>query len=259
MQQLPKHFSLEPYVKEIFYLKNTDDELTVNLPFYADGYPGIIYSESSNPFYLQPQNKQLSDFYLYGQTIKPIELQVQGAYRLIALRLYPFSVRLLLGVKPKILNEDSYDLFQLKDIDTVGTASQLRQSNSIEEQLAILTKYFHQLVKAASVHTDYRIKLALNLIISANGVITVKEIREQLFIAERTFERQFTKEVGVSPKQFAKIIQFSSSMRQITEEDYLNLTAIGHENGFADQSHFIRAFKRYTGKTPREFQKQISA
>ncbi|MEZ4747997.1 MAG: helix-turn-helix domain-containing protein [Calditrichia bacterium] len=51
--------------------------------------------------------------------------------------------------------------------------------------------------------------------------------------------------------------QFRSAMEQMTEADYVNLTEIGYDNGFADQSHFIRSFKRYTGKTPKEFLQHI--
>jgi len=259
MQQLAIPKELEPYVNEIYVLQNVDDKMEVNLPFYADGYPGIVYSESKNRFYLRPQNKQLSDFYLYGQTIEPICLQVKGNYQLIGIRLYPFVVRMLLGVNPMVLNDDCFDLMQLVDIDTASTVHELRHTSTLTGKLNILANYFTQLVKIAAVNTDYRIKLALNLIISSNGNISVKQVRDQLFIAERTFERQFSKEVGVTPKQFARIIQFSTSMKQISKEDYATLTEIGHENGFADQSHFIRTFKRFTGKTPKEYQKQISA
>ncbi len=69
----------------------------------------------------------------------------------------------------------------------------------------------------------------------------------------------FLKEIGVTTKQFSTIIQFSSSLKQMTESDYLNLTEVSYESGFSDQSHFIRSFKRYAGKTPREFQKQLSS
>lgn len=61
--------------------------------------------------------------------------------------------------------------------------------------------------------------------------------------------------VGITPKQFTKIIQFQCSLNQLTDDDYLNLTDLAYEYGFADQSHFIRTFKHYTGKTPREFQR----
>jgi AraC-like DNA-binding protein len=74
-------------------------------------------------------------------------------------------------------------------------------------------------------------------------------------VTGRTLERNFVKNIGVTPKQFARIIQFNSSLKQLSETEYYNLTEIGYDNGFADQSHFINTFKRYTGKTPKEFQR----
>ena len=229
------------------------------LPFYADGFPGIIYSRSGNPFYLQPRHKKLSDFYLYGQTIEPISLDVKGAYRLVCIRLYPFAVRILLGVNPKVLNDDCYDLMLVKNIDTRTTVEKLRHTEDENDIVKILANYFTELLQYASINPDYRIKLAINLILKSNGVISIRALRNQLSVAERTLERQFLKEIGVTPKQFAKMIQFSSSLKQMTDEDYVNLTDISYDSGFADQSHFIRSFKRYTGKTPKEFQKQLSA
>lgn len=259
MQRLTKHKSLDPFIKDIFLLENKNIDEESNLPFYADGYPGIIYSESAHPFFLRPKNKELADFYLFGQTIEPISLHIKGSYRLIFLRLYPFAARLLLGIDSKELNDDCYDLLQLNNIDTAGFLQELKKIRDTVCQLDRITSYFNELVKLASVNTDSRIKLAVNLIISTEGKITIREVREKLYITERTFERQFTKEIGVTPKQFAKIIQFSASLNQITDKDYTTLTELGYVSGFADQSHFIKTFKRYTGKTPKEYQKQISA
>ena len=58
MQRLLQHKSLDPYVKDIFLIENNDEKIENNLPFYADGYPGIVYSESKNEFLLQPENKK---------------------------------------------------------------------------------------------------------------------------------------------------------------------------------------------------------
>lgn len=259
MKQLPIPKSLEPFVKDIFLLESVEINIEKKFPFYADGFPGIIYSKSTNPFYLQPRNKKLSDFYLYGQTIEPISLDVIGAFRLVCIRLYPFTVRILLGVDPKVLNDDCYDLMLVENIDTQRTLEKLRQTEEESNIVEILADYFTELLQNASINPDYRIKLAINLILKSNGIISIKELRDQLSVNERTLERHFLKEIGVTPKQFAKIIQFNSSMEQMTEADYVNLTDISYDRGFADQSHFIRSFKRYAGKTPREFQKQLSA
>ena len=258
MENLPVPKSLEPFVKDIFVLENDDPDVENKFPFYADGFAGIIYSKSTNPFYIQPRNKKLSDFYLYGQTIEPISLDVKGAFHLVCMRMYPFAVRILLGVDPKELNDDCFDLKLVEKVDTESTLKMLEQAEDKNTIVRIIEGYFNELLQNASTNPDYRIKLATNLILKSNGTISVKELREKLCVTERTLERHFLKEIGITPKQFAKVIQFSTSMQQITEADYLNLSEIGYESGFADQSHFIRSFKRFTGKTPKEFQQEIS-
>jgi len=252
------HKSIAPFGKDICFLKDDVPDIEKKLPFYADGFAGIIYCKSTYPFYQQPKNKKLSDFYLYGQTIEPITLDTKGSFQMIRIRLYPFAVRILLGVDPKVLNDDCYDLRLVEKVDTQLAMDKLRQTEDTKEMIEILADYFSELLENASINPDYRIKLAINLILSSNGAISIKEIRDKLSIGERTLERHFLKEIGVTAKQFARIIQFRSSMKQMTETDYVNLTEIGYDSGFADQSHFIRAFKRYSGKTPKEFQNQIS-
>src|SRR5690606_37219052 len=92
-------------------------------------------------------------------------------------------------------------------------------------------------------------------IIDAKGQESIGAIAEKSNLNIRTFERRFRCETGLSPKQFAKIIQFQTSMEQLTVKDYSKLTDIVYQNGFADQSHFIRVFKAFTGKTPKAFKK----
>ncbi|MEO6132676.1 MAG: hypothetical protein ABIQ02_12570 [Saprospiraceae bacterium] len=46
---------------------------------------------------------------------------------------------------------------------------------------------------------------------------TIKELRDKLNISERTFERRFLAQVGVTPKQFSKIIQFQNSLTDLQE------------------------------------------
>ena len=41
----------------------------------------------------------------------------------------------------------------------------------------------------------------------------------------------------------------------LIESNQTNLTEIGFQCGFADQSHFIRTFKNQTGFSPKQFQK----
>lgn len=96
------------------------------------------------------------------------------------------------------------------------------------------------------------------MMINSKGSMPIKNLRSQLHIAERTFERNFKQAIGITPKQFSRIIQFSFSINQIKESDYYSFTDIAYNNNFSDQSHFIRTFKKYTGQTPRAFATEIN-
>ncbi len=244
------------FVHDIFLLES-ELEIEHKLPFYADGYPGILYSETKDPIALYPANKELPNFFLYGQTIKPIELRVNGKYQLIVFLLYPFATRILLDINPKEINDACFDLYEVQKVDTKSTTAKLAVSNPTD-QIDIITNYILELVKSSSNNFDNSIKLAVSTIIKTKGTISITELRNQLYITERTFERKFTKEIGVTPKQFAKIVQFSFSLNQIKESDYTNFTNIAYENGFTDQSHFIKSFKKYTGGTPKEILAKFS-
>ena len=128
MKQLPMHKSIKPFGKDIFVLEMDETDTEKKIPLYADGFPGIVYSKSDNPFYQQPNGKKLSDFYLYGQTVEPITLEVNGAFKLICIRLYPFAVRILLDVDPKVLKDDCYDLRLVENLDTQNTLKKLEQT-----------------------------------------------------------------------------------------------------------------------------------
>jgi AraC-like DNA-binding protein len=115
----------------------------------------------------------------------------------------------------------------------------LRQAEGQGDIVNILAGYIRALLRNASRNPDHRVTLATNLLLKSKGAMTVGEVRQTLGVAERTLERHFLKEIGITAKQFARVVQFSSAMQQMTEAEYLTLTEVAYRSGFADQSHFI--------------------
>lgn len=244
--------NLLPFVNDILIFGEENQNAETVLPFFADGFPGIVYSDSPNGLYLKHTKKKLSDFFLYGQTINPIELSVKGKYKMIVFQMFPFAVRILLGIEPKILNDDCFDLTGL--LEQHQEFKNLQRADKTEHQIESITRFLESIVKDSPLNPDKSILLAINLILQFKGKISVSALRNKLFLTERTLERRFVKEVGVTPKVFCKIIQFQNALAQITNEESSHLTSVAYENGFSDQSHFIKTFKKYTNLTPSEFQ-----
>lgn len=256
-QQYRVRESLRCYVNCIMTDGSTDPNGSLELPLYAEGYPGIMYHRSDGDLFLMPRGKKLSKLLLYGQTLKPVVISGEGSYQYVVLQLYPFASKYLLNIDPKILNDDCYDLLQLKTIPIENYCEQLLATNDLFTQIEILSDLIEALLAAHKVKEDDRIQFAIHQIISNRGFGRISDIRDQVFMTERTFERNFANEVGLTPKQFAKIIQFQCSLEKMENPDTERFTDIAFDSGFADQSHFIRVFKSYTGLSPRQYSLQI--
>lgn len=249
----PEYFvqdELAPYVNCIMTGEISDLLSTTSMPLYADGYPGIMFQQSDNGFFLLPKNKRLSELFLYGQTIDPISLDVKGRHKYVVVQLYPFASKYLLGVDPKVLNDECYDLLQIGYLDVESYRQQLIAAKSAKEQVQIISDLMLALIAAHRIPTNDSIQQAISLIIEQQGQVMIKDVLDKIHLTERTFERNFKAIIGLTPKQFAKIIQFQSSVKRLSRDTFNSLLNIGLESGFADQAHFIREFKRYTGQTP---------
>ena len=66
------------------------------------------------------------------------------------------------------------------------------------------------------------------------------------------FSHIFKEGMGVSPHEYLTRIRIEKAI-QLLENSNLTVAEIAEQTGFSGQNYFSRAFKRYTGKTPREY------
>jgi len=75
---------------------------------------------------------------------------------------------------------------------------------------------------------------------------------KDLLVSDKTMDRYFIKYFGLTRKKVSSVLRFQNSLRQIV--NYGNILP----EGYYDQPHFIKDFKRYAGMTPCDFLKSIS-
>ncbi|MGJ1239105.1 helix-turn-helix domain-containing protein [Sphingobacterium siyangense] len=246
--------SIALFVKEIL-IYECHENYCINLPFYADGYPGLLFQRSGSDFIIRPHNKKMSPIFLYGQTIKPISIDTTGPLQIIVFQFYPFVLRSFWNISPESINDDCYDLDNNENTIFQQLARKLTTACSPENSIHLLTQVLASFFDSKKKNLDFSIRQAILSIIENRGQVTIRQIAEREALNIRTLERRFLKETGISAKQFAKIVQFQNALKQLNNKDFQKLTDIFYENGFADQSHFIRVFKAFTGKTPTFFNK----
>lgn len=245
--------SIALFVKSSTVFEEHDAVPRTVLPFYADGYPGLIAHQTEGGLRVHPHNKQMPALFLYGQTIQPVELELAGRFRMLVVQLYPFVLPSLFGVVPAELNDGCYDLDAFAERLGADTKRNLDSFATAEAGLEAATVFLQEAILQKQQSLDQEIAAAVQRIIADKGQTSIGALCKELFLTGRTFERRFRAAVGVGAKQFATMIRFQSTLAQLHEKEAAKLTDIVYAHGFADQSHFIKVFKTYTGKTPSAF------
>ncbi len=244
--------ALAAIVKAVLVFEEPEPDVQTVLPFFADGYPGLIFWECTAGLTARPHNKQTPPLFLYGQTIHPVELVARGPFRLIVCQLYPFVLRSFFGIEPTAITDNCYDL-PASHAGAQHTLAALLAAESTESRIEILSRFLCGLLEAKREGLDYKVAQAINLLMHDGEPRSIADLCAELKIHPRTFERRFKREVGIGAKQFSSIIRFQQSLLHLTAREHARLTDVVYGQGYADQSHFIRVFKAFTKATPRAF------
>ncbi|MDB5016363.1 MAG: Helix-turn-helix domain protein [Mucilaginibacter sp.] len=130
--------------------------------------------------------------------------------------------------------------------------SQLVEANSITLKLQLLQIFLiKQLAKTVA---DPIYDYCIDRILGADGLLTVTQLEKETGYSSRWLHRKFSEHLGTGPKNLSEIVRFKqfykaystgAESKRLKEQIYQN---------YHDQSHFIRAFKRFTGSTPTDLQ-----
>jgi AraC-like DNA-binding protein len=100
---------------------------------------------------------------------------------------------------------------------------------------------------------DPRIRFAVAAIERTQGRLSIDALARAANITRRHLERRFLEAVGATPKRLARITRFQHALRMLEQFDAASPGAeTAAACGYADQSHFIRDFRRLAGCSPSE-------
>ncbi len=250
--QLLPPSSIGKYVRYFWVLENdTPIKSFRTLSPLADGCPGIFFQQASAGTFYDASNKILPEIYLYGQTITPAEFYIRGNFKTLGVCFFPYALKSIFGLNASELTDDCLDITLL----TKQLKEQLVNATSTHQQTEIFSSYIAAQIKQKNPTLDGETEYALRQLIKLKENVSLKNLREKLKLSERALERKFSQQIGISPKLFSKVCQFQASLHQLRQKNYTNLSDIAYDNGYADQSHFIRSFKSFAGISPLQFQK----
>ncbi|MDF3818407.1 helix-turn-helix domain-containing protein [Leptospira sp. 96542] len=233
----------------------TQEKETNRLPFFADGFPGLIYfqSEAKVTVFAGIESKVMEPLFIYGQTIEPITIQFEAPFRMFMLQLFPSVIGSAFGIPIHELTNSCWSIPR-EEWGILQTLDSIENSCDIPETINSLVDLIVK--RLANFKPDPILHQCIDLLVSHQGNYEIKDLTKLFGISERTLQRRFENYVGLTPKQFTNIIRFQSGLSKMKNSKKTQLTDIAYETGYFDQSHFIRHFKNFTKQKPFSFREK---
>lgn len=210
-------------------------------------------------------NKYLADFggkeemqptdILVGQITNAIRIKPTGHTGIFAIRFQPWGLHTLTGIPAEELKQQ---FFKATDILGNGIAYLQEQMDGMADttKVAAIENYLLKILVRGNAGR-HRERLMLfeditRVVRSHGGNLPVSELAAMYNVSSRHFNRSFNNTIGVSPKQFSRIVRLQRFMDAYSPEHNTLTTAL-HSSGYYDQAHFIREFREIAGIAPSAF------
>ena len=118
----------------------------------------------------------------------------------------------------------------------------------VHDRIACLDAFFSE--RLLNREIDARLTIALREVFVRRGDVQMAALARLAGAHPRTLTRLFDRQVGLSPKRFARIVRLQAALRALPKTK--NWASVAIELGYFDQAHFIRDVRELFGSTPRE-------
>ncbi|MBT1705898.1 helix-turn-helix domain-containing protein [Chryseosolibacter indicus] len=238
------HPALRPYVRYYWSFDlQTGGESLLNLQVMADRFPRVVIQcmYGKNALYSAHYNCIYAAS-LKGITSKPALFQMEPTYSHVAVSFFPHGIKALFGIDGYETIDAVLDLQHFFPSEVIEKIIGARQTQA---RISLLDNHLlkrHNVMKTI----DSRVINFLHLCPNINYGRQLKDYG----ISERQFERKFLQSVGFTPSYYRRVVRFERALYRLQHDDYQSLPNLAYELGYADQSHFNRDFKQFSGLTP---------
>lgn len=240
---------LRQFIRYYWVLKTNENLDTLTFPI---GCPQLIFHRL-NRFYIEELDAQQARFSISGQTNFPARIQSSGEVDTIVVVFYPHSISSIFNIPVSTFYNMEIDGYALGDQSLNNLANEILINDNAEAAIKRIETFLLSRLDESGIYNFNRLDASLKQLF-VNDAGRVETIAQNACLSKKQFERVFFNSVGMNPKEYSKIARFQKSL-WLMQKGSRNFADIAYSCGYADQSHFIRECRRYSGLTPSELLK----
>jgi AraC-like DNA-binding protein len=226
-KQVKPASSLADFVDSFWMLQNLSDQ-PKDVIILPDGRIDLFLTQSvTEPFHI----------ILLGLDTHPSPAVVAPRTRTFAISFNPLATEYVLhqtiadlGDNVRMLPDDFWNFTadDLTHFDRFVEKASAKIQSSINEQV------------------DDRKRKLFALMYTSKGSMPVNELAQNVCWSSRQINRYFNQQYGISLKTYCSVLRFRASFSQLKEGKLFP------EQFFADQAHFIKEIRKFSGTIPKE-------
>ncbi|MGE8723177.1 AraC family transcriptional regulator [Leptospira terpstrae] len=168
-----------------------------------------------------------------------IELTSKGSYKFLKFPMYKISNTLV-------------SFQNIYNIEGNRINAELTSTNDPYEKINLIQRFLMNLVTNGNRH-NLLFEYCISQITNQHGLIEIQDLALDTGFSRRYLGQLFQNHLGISPKQFAMIQRFQFFYEGF-RNDFLQKPDLSNiYDGYFDQAHFIKEFRRFTGHSPQQF------
>lgn len=251
---LEPNLHLKEYIREyLLFHFVVDEKISVPVkPYPAVPEQGITFyikgpllSETTENSVIEKRAKTV----IFGQPVFRQTLHLPNEYMMFNIRFQPGALFKLLRIPMTEFvhkNIDAESVFG-KEIREVN--EQLVNAENFSSMLPIIETFIYKKIKQIKVDTRPIDKIGRSIIDNPED-FELQKMAAMACLCPKQFERNFTQQIGISPKFFARISRFNKAFEKKENNKELNWLQIAIHTGYHDYQHLVKDFKQFAGTTP---------
>jgi AraC-like DNA-binding protein len=228
--------------------------------FFNDGYPVLTLMQNRNnnvKISVAGNTENVGSMWVCGGVLRNVYCESNFQFKdCLVIRFHAVTFFKLFGI--------SEDLFQHKQVlDLSAIAEQVFESfkdafydsTSVEERIEVAANFLTEKMRAYSYP---KLLTDIQAYMDKQGSLNVKDVLDSYTVRlnYKWLERNFKKHMGISPQSYLLIRRFLKAYIDLDAVNPKDLLQIAIDNGYYDDNHFIKDFRRFCGVPPKTYFKR---
>jgi AraC-like DNA-binding protein len=186
---------------------------------------------------------------IFGLPTTRQNLHLPTEYMMVHVRFQPGAIHKLLRIPMYELLHQYIEARAIFGSEINDVEDQLASANRYDELPLILDRFFTKKVRQIKYGFAPIDRIGVIILNNPQG-FNLSQTASDACLSFRQFEKRFERQVGVTPKYFARICRFyqAYSLKDAMQDlDWLSIAVL---TGYTDYQHLVKDFRSFAGVTP---------